>query len=123
MPPLNILVIDDERSIRDGCQLSLSNKGHKVETCPNGRAGIRATLRGAYDIVLLDLRLPDMNSMEILKRACQEKPLLCIVVITGFSTVKGAVEAMKAGAFDYLAKPFSENDLLLTVDRALGKNA
>lgn len=121
MPPLNILVIDDERSIRDGCLLSLSNKGHKVDTCPNGRAGLEAILRGDYDIVLLDLRLPDINGMEILKKGIQEKPLLCIVVITGFSTVKGAVEAMKSGAFDYLSKPFSENDLLLTVDRALEK--
>ncbi len=121
MPPLNILVIDDERSIRDGCLLSLSNKGHKVDTCPNGRAGLEAIRQGAYDIVLLDLRLPDMDGMDILKTACREKPALCIIVITGFSTVKGAVEAMKNGAFDYLAKPFSENDLLLTVNRALEK--
>ena len=121
MPPLNILVIDDERSIRDGCLLSLSNKGHKVDTCPNGRTGLEAIRQGAYDVVLLDLRLPDMNGMDILKTACREKPALCIIVITGFSTVKGAVEAMKGGAFDYLAKPFSENDLLLTVNRALEK--
>lgn len=121
MFPLNILIIDDERSIRDGCQLSLRNKGHQVDTSPNGRAGLEALLQGNYDIVLLDLRLPDLNGMEILRQACREKPSLCIIVITGFSTVKGAVEAMKAGAFDYLSKPFSQHDLFLTVDRALEK--
>jgi DNA-binding NtrC family response regulator len=118
---LNILVIDDERSIREGCRLSLSNKGHSVDICPNGQAGLEAILQGAYDIVLLDLRLPNMDGMEILRRACRECPDLCIIIITGFSTVKGAVEAMKVGAFDYLSKPFSENDLLLTVERALEK--
>lgn len=121
MTPLNILVIDDERSIREGCRLSLSHKGHSVDTCPNGRAGLEAIRQGVYDIVLLDLRLPDMDGMEILRRACRECPDLCVIMITGFSTVKGAVEAMKVGAFDYLSKPFSENDLLLTVARALEK--
>jgi DNA-binding NtrC family response regulator len=121
MHPLNILVIDDERSIRDGCQLSLSNKGHRVDTFPNGRSGLEAILQGRYDVVLLDIRLPDMDGMEILRTAYREKPCLCIIIITGFSTIKGAVEAMKAGAFDYLSKPFSEHDLLLTVDRALEK--
>jgi DNA-binding NtrC family response regulator len=121
LPPLKILVIDDERSIRDGCLLILSNKGYQVDTFPNGRGGLEAIRRGDFDIVLLDLRLPDMDGMDILKKSCQENPALCIIVITGFSTVKGAVEAMKAGAFDYLAKPFSENDLLLTVNRALEK--
>ncbi len=121
VPPLNILVIDDERSIREGCRLSLTRKGHRVDTSPNGQAGLEAILKGTYDIVLLDLRLPDMDGMEILRRAYRECPSLCIIIITGVSTVKGAVEAMKAGAFDYLAKPFSDNDLLLTVERALEK--
>lgn len=121
MNPLNILVIDDERSIREGCHLSLSNKGHRVDTVPNGRAGLEAILQGSYDIVLLDLRLPDMDGMDILRTACRERPTSCIIIITGFSTVKGAVEAMKSGAFDYLSKPFSENDLLLTVERVLEK--
>lgn len=121
MTPLNILVIDDERSIREGCRLSLSKKGHSVDTCPNGQAGLEAILQGAYDIALLDLKLPDMDGMEILRAACRECPDLCTIIITGFSTVKGAVEAMKVGAFDYLSKPFSENDLLLTVEKALEK--
>jgi DNA-binding response OmpR family regulator len=75
---LNILVIDDERSIREGCRLSLSNKGHSVDTCPNGQAGLEAILQGTYDIVLLDLRLPDMDGMEILQTACREcQPAPC----------------------------------------------
>jgi DNA-binding NtrC family response regulator len=119
--PLNILVIDDERSIREGCRLSLTHKGHVVDTCPNGQAGLEAILKGVYDIVLLDLRLPDMDGMEILRTVSREGPPVCIIIITGFSTVKGAVEAMKAGAFDYLSKPFSNNDLVLAVERALEK--
>jgi DNA-binding NtrC family response regulator len=121
VPPLNILVIDDERSIREGCRLSLTHKGYLADTRPNGRTGLEAIRQGSYDIVLLDLRLPDMDGMEILKTAFQEYPHLCIIIFTGFSTVKSAVEAMKAGAFDYLSKPFSENDLWLAVERALEK--
>jgi DNA-binding NtrC family response regulator len=121
MQPSNILIIDDERVICDGCSLALSDKGHSVDICMTGRAGLEAILKGTYDMALLDMKLPDIDGMDILKAARSEKPDVYIIVMTGYSSVQNAVEAMKLGAFDYIAKPFSDDELVLAVDRALEK--
>ncbi len=115
------LIIDDERIICDGCRLALSEQGHSADICVTGRAGLEAILRGDYDVILLDMKLPDMDGMDILRRVKKEKPGEHIVVMTGYSTVENAVQAMKLGAFDYLAKPFSEDELVLAVERAAEK--
>ena len=112
MASLPILVIDDEPSIADGCRLTLAEAGRTVETCATGRAGLDALSRTRYALVLLDMKLPDMNGMEILKTVVREQPDVCVIVMTGYSTVKNAVEAMKIGAFDYIAKPFTADELL-----------
>jgi two-component system NtrC family response regulator len=117
--PANILVIDDERVICDGCRLALSEQGHAVDVSLEGKAGLDAVLKVGYDILLLDMKLPDTNGMEILRAVHEAKPRLNVIVMTGYSTVQNAVEAMKKGAFDYLAKPFTEDELLLSVERAL----
>jgi DNA-binding NtrC family response regulator len=121
MDPIKILVIDDERVICNGCRMVLSEKAFAVNVCMTGKAGLDAILNGSYDIVLLDLKLPDIPGMEILKTVRKEKPGVSIIIMTGYSTVQNAVEAMKMGAFDYLAKPFSEDELGLAVDRAIEK--
>jgi len=121
MEPSNILVIDDEQVICSGCRLVLSDKGHSVDTCMTGKAGIDKILRDQYDVLLLDLKLPDMDGMEILRRIRKEKPGVYVIVMTGYSTVQNAVEAMKLGAFDYLAKPFSDDELTIAVERAVEK--
>ena len=121
MEPVDILIIDDERVICEGCSLVLSDKGHAVEICMTGRGGLEAMLKGTYDLTLLDMKLPDMDGMDILETVRKEKPGMYIIVMTGYSTVQNAVEAMKLGAFDYLAKPFSDDELVLAVERAIGK--
>jgi DNA-binding NtrC family response regulator len=121
MEPSNILIIDDERVICDGCRLALSEKGHSVDICMAGRAGLEATLKGTYDLTLLDMKLPDMDGMDILRAVRREKPGIYIIVMTGYSSVQNAVEAMKLGAFDYLAKPFSDDELVLAVERGIEK--
>jgi DNA-binding NtrC family response regulator len=121
MEPSNILIIDDERVICDGCSLALSDEGHFVDICMTGGAGLDAILKGRYDLALLDMKLPDMDGMDILRAVKKEKPGVYIIVMTGYSSVQNAVEAMKLGAFDYLAKPFSDDELVLAVERALGK--
>ena len=121
MEPSNIIIIDDERVICDGCQLTLSDKGHSVDICMTGKSGLEAILKGAYDLVLLDMKLPDMDGMDILRTLRKEKPGVYVIVMTGFSSVENAVEAMKLGAFDYLAKPFSDDELVLAVNRAIEK--
>jgi DNA-binding NtrC family response regulator len=121
MEPVRTLVIDDERLICEGCRMVLSKIGHGVEVCMTGEAGLQAILSGGYDVTLLDMKLPDMDGMEILARVQKEKPGEHIVVMTGYSTVQNAVEAMKMGAVDYLSKPFSDDQLVLAVERAAEK--
>lgn len=121
MEPVRILVVDDERAICDGCRLVLKEKGHVVDVCLNGNTGLDAILKRSYDVVLLDIKLPDVDGMDILRAVNKEKPGEYIIVMTGYSTVQNAVEAMKLGAFDYISKPFSDDELLFAIDRAVEK--
>lgn len=117
----NVLIVDDERSILNGCRVVLAERGMGVDVCDKGRQGIEAALEGNYDVVLLDLMLPDVNGMEVLRRVREERGEINFIVITGYSTVQTAIQAMKLGAFDYLAKPFTDDELILTVERAIEK--
>ncbi|MDY6971475.1 MAG: response regulator, partial [Thermodesulfobacteriota bacterium] len=118
MDPISILIIDDEGAICKGCRMVLSGENHLIDIRMSGRAGLDAILRGQYDVVLLDLKLPDLSGMEILRSVRKEKPGVYIIVMTGYSSVQNAVDAMKSGAFDYLAKPFSDDELLIAVEKA-----
>jgi len=121
LEPIRILVIDDEPVICEGCRECLADRGHSVDTRMTGREGLEAILRGNFEVILLDIKLPDLDGMEILLTLKKEKPGETIIVMTGYSTVKSAVDAMKLGAVDYLAKPFSDDELLLSVERAAEK--
>jgi DNA-binding NtrC family response regulator len=114
----HILVIDDEPVICEGCRLALSDT-YSVDVCNTGREGLDTLLKGQYDLALLDMKLPDMDGMEILRIVRQDKPGVYIIVMTGYSTVSNAVQAMKLGAFDYLAKPFTDDELILAVGKAI----
>ncbi|MBN2318555.1 MAG: sigma-54-dependent Fis family transcriptional regulator [Acidobacteria bacterium] len=119
MKPTDILVIDDESIIRKGCLLVLADEGHNVECCHTGQQGLQRIQASAPDIVLLDLKLPDMDGLEILASIKKTHPDIYIIIMTGYATVSTAVEAMKLGAFDYQAKPFSDDELIMTVNRAV----
>jgi len=121
MRSARILVIDDEQILCDGCQVVLSDQGHSVDFCINGKAGLESIGKGQFDLVLLDMKLPDMNGMDILRSVRKEMSGVYVIVMTGYSTVQNAVEAMKLGAVDYLDKPFSDDELVLAVNRALEK--
>ncbi len=118
MKPLNVLAIDDESVICEACEMVLSEKGHTVTMRNNGSDGLSAIRQGAYDIVLLDMKLPDMDGMQILKIVMEEKPGLCVIVMTGYSSISNAVEAIKQGADNYLAKPFTDDELIEAVEKA-----
>ena len=118
MKPLSILVIDDEDVICEACELVLSEKGHVVATRNDGKAGLSAIRQGTYDILLLDMKLPDIDGMEILKIVQKEKPGLCIIVMTGYSSISNAVQAIKQGADEYLAKPFTEDELVQAIEKS-----
>jgi two-component system NtrC family response regulator len=116
-----ILVIDDEQVICNGCRLALSDEQRSVESCRAGKAGLDAALNGSYDVILLDMKLPDMDGMDILRTIRRDKPETSVIVMTGYSTVQNAVAAMKLGAFDYLAKPFTDDELIIAVEKAIEK--
>ena len=118
MKSLHILVIDDEKVICDACRLILSEKGHVIDLTNNGEAGLKALSKEVYDLLLLDMKLSDMDGTEILKKVCKEKPKLCVVVMTGYSTLSNAIQAMKLGASEYLSKPFTDDELIAAVENA-----
>jgi len=115
MKPVKILIIDDEPVIRKGCAVTLADGNHAVDACATGKAGMEAIKKGEYDVLLLDMKLPDMEGMDILKKIRKSNPGIYPIVMTGYSTVQNAVEAMKSGAFDYLTKPFTDDELLFVV--------
>ena len=122
MDSVKILIIDDEQVMCEGCRLALSERGYSVvDFRMNGRAGLEAIREGEYELILLDMKLPDLNGMEILRTLRKEKPDVYVIVMTGYSTVQNAVEAMKSGAVDYITKPFSDDELVLAVERAMEK--
>jgi PAS domain S-box-containing protein len=118
-----ILVIDDEAVMRDGCCRILAKEGCEVITAPNGEEGLAAIKEDpqGIEVVLVDLKMPGMGGMEVLEAAREVNPALLIVVITGYATVDSAVEAMKKGAYDFIPKPFTPDQLRLVVSRALEK--
>jgi two-component system sensor histidine kinase/response regulator len=119
-PQARILVIDDELGIREGCRRALSPHGYQVEVAENGPAGLRKIREeGPFEVLLLDAMMPGMSGVEVLKRCCKADPLQICVIITGYATVDLAVQATREGAYDFVAKPFSADTLLMTVDRAL----
>jgi two-component system phosphate regulon sensor histidine kinase PhoR len=116
--PLRILVVDDEKVIRDGCARALSGQEHQVATAQDGSTGLDRLKTEAFDIVLLDLMMPGVDGFTVLKWIKQHRPDTQVIVITGYATVQKAVEAMKSGAFDFVGKPFTPDYLRIVVGRA-----
>jgi DNA-binding NtrC family response regulator len=115
-----ILIIDDEEVIRDGCCQVLSRKGFAVETAGNAFHGLAMAFRNVYDIILLDIRMPGMEGIDILKRLKSKRNISAkVIIITGYGSVPLAVEAMRHGAFDFLTKPYTAGELQGAVERAL----
>lgn len=115
-----ILVIDDEQIMRDGCSRILSKDGWSVLTAENGKKGLEEIQRHPenIDVILLDLMMPGMSGMEVLDQVRKIDPNLLVIVITGYATVESAVEAMKKGAYDFIPKPFTPDQLRIVVKRA-----
>lgn len=103
----NILVIDDEKNIRLMLMKCLASEGYNVDTAEDGSCGIEMFKQGNYDIVLLDMKMPGMNGLEVLKRLKEIDISLPVIMMTAFGTIESAVEAMKLGAVDYIRKPFT----------------
>jgi len=119
----DILIIDDEQVVHDSCRKVLTRSGHRVESAFDGMEGLRRLREQVFDLIILDLKLPGMDGMEVLRQIKADIPDVVVVVITGYATVEHAVEAMKAGAFDFLPKPFTPDELRVIVNRAMEKRA
>jgi signal transduction histidine kinase len=118
-----ILVIDDELGMRIGCQRALQGEGYDVETAESGEEGLHKLRSDGFDLILLDMMMPGIGGLEMLEHISQIDPNLVCVVITGYATVELAVQAIKKGAYDFIAKPFDSDTLLLTVSQGMEKHA
>ena len=117
----NVLVIDDEEMVRKSCAKILTEEGHAVRAAENGDQGLKMFNEFKPDLVLIDLKMPGKNGMQVLEELEYEDPDVVKIVITGYATVSSSVNAMKKGAYDYIPKPFSPDELVLIVTRGLEK--
>src|SRR5687767_11112315 len=114
-----ILIADDHDSLRRGLAQAIAEAGHDVEEAPNGNAAIEKLHEGFFDVVVSDLKMGGSTGMEVLKTAKTLHPSSAIILMTAFGTVSTAVEAMKAGAFDYVQKPFEIEEMEVKIAKAL----
>src|SRR6185295_3391999 len=115
-----ILIVEDRDSLRRMLERALGQEGYVVATAADGRAGIRLLGERSFDLVLTDLKLPDVSGLEVLAASRTAQPQIPVVVLTGYGTVGTAVEAMKLGAYDFLEKPLEIDDLARLIERAIG---
>jgi two-component system, NtrC family, response regulator AlgB len=118
-----ILVVDDEKNIRTHLATYLRGLGHTVETAESGAGALAAIDRAAYDLVLSDVRMAGMDGLALLQEVRRRQPASVVVLMTAYATVPQAVEAIRAGAYDYLVKPFSLDQVGLVLERVLEVNA
>ena len=117
-----ILVVDDDAGVRESFRLILDDE-YEIVDVMNGQLALDVVRTAQIDLVLLDIRLPEMDGIEVLERIKQIDEQVEVILVTAVKTVKTAVAAMKLGAFDYVTKPFDEEELLATIRRALQKRS
>ena len=114
-----ILVVDDEANLRKVLSAQLARDGYEVHTAEDGEAALAFLKEHHIDLVITDLRMPKVDGMDLLRAALRDDPSRPVVMLTGVGTVDNAVEAMKTGAFDFISKPFDQNDVRVVVKKAL----
>ncbi|OIP97610.1 MAG: hypothetical protein AUK55_04230 [Syntrophobacteraceae bacterium CG2_30_61_12] len=116
-----VLVIDDEEIARISCQRVLKREGIEVRLAAGGREGLEMVVKNPPDLALVDLKMPEMDGVEVVRRIQAHDPNIVSIIITGYATIESAVAVMKQGAYDYLPKPFTPDELLIVVKRGLEK--
>jgi two-component system, sensor histidine kinase and response regulator len=114
-----ILIIDDEESILDGCRQALEKSGYMVTTTSNGPEGIRLAREKKPELAFIDLKMPSCSGMDIIEMLSKDLPDTVLIVITGYASIVSAVEAMKKGAYDYLPKPFTPDQIRAVTKRGI----
>ena len=115
--PLRVLIVDDEEIIRDVLETLLEREGYEVTSAETGTEALKAFEADPHDLVLLDLMLPDRSGLEVLREIRRRDPDAVVVIVTAYSSIEGAIEAMREGAFHYIPKPFQNQEVLLTVEK------
>ncbi|MDH7474482.1 MAG: response regulator [Anaerolineae bacterium] len=116
-----ILIVDDDPEIHGLLRACLSPLGHEIVATDNGRQGLEMLQTGQFSVAILDLMLPDLNGMEILRRIRKERPEIEIIVLTAYASLETAIEAIRLGAYDYVTKPFYSDTIRSAVKRAVEK--
>jgi two-component system response regulator HydG len=119
--PGRILVVDDQRNMRVTTAIVLRQAGHSVVEAENGAEALQRLAAEPFDVVLTDLRMGDVDGMEVLRSAVEISPSVQVIVMTAYGSIESAVEAVRRGAYDYLSKPFKEEELLVRIEKALEK--
>ena len=117
--PVSVLLVDDDESFRRVQEYQLTQAGYGVSPCEGGLRALELFQERLHDVVVTDVRMPDLDGLELLARLKAVSPETPVVVVTGHGTIETAVEAMRQGAFDFLTKPFPRDQLRLTLERAL----
>ena len=117
--PPHILVMEDEEVVAKGLKMVLTEEGYEVDLAYTGKDALDTLATDQFDLLVADLRLPDIDGMEVVKTVKDTRPDTEVVIITGYSSVNSAVEAMKIGVFDYLTKPFTDDEIKHTIYEAL----
>ena len=117
--PPHILVMEDDLSVAKGLKMVLDEEGYSVNLAGTGELALEAFKQKRFDLLVADLRLPDIDGMEVIKQVKAAKPETEVIVITGYGTTATAVEAMKLGVHDFLPKPFTEDQIKSAIDEAL----
>ena len=117
--PPNILVMEDDVNVARGLEMILTEEGYAVNLAGTGALALALFKQKRYDLLVADLRLPDIDGMEVIRKVKTEKPETEVIVITGYGTTSRAVKAMKLGARDFLPKPFTEEQIKASIDDAL----
>jgi DNA-binding NtrC family response regulator len=115
----SILIVDDDKRLRDVLAKILGNKGFLTQTSEQGEDGITKILQDVFDIALMDLIMPGIDGMEVLKRVKKISPRTYVIIMTAYGTIDSAVEAIRHGAFDYVTKPFRTEEMMIVLEKAL----
>ncbi len=118
-PTSRILIVDDELGMREGCRRALTPLGYRVDTAASLGVGRQRVQDGTYDLFLLDVMLPDGSGLDLLDPILERDANAICIIITGFATIELAVEAIRRGAFDFLSKPFTSDELIVAVNQGL----
>lgn len=114
-----VLIVDDEAIIRRALQNDLEKEKYVVSTASSGEEGLAALQDGRFDLVITDLSMPGIGGIQVLKKAKEIDPLICVIILTGFGDMASAIDALRLGADDYLIKPCDNDELVLRIKKCL----